>query len=134
MIISLNGSKSENAESAHKDSCLRKILAGYPAFDATMNDQKSKSYATKSPSQSKISLQQDDSITKTFLFGLMRLHKKKSCIPCIPNVCATDFNIYCFLGSAWLKKISQYILTCIQCYSKLWISVLNNHLILFLHS
>lgn len=38
VIISLDCSESEDAKSAYEDSCLREILAGYPALDATMND------------------------------------------------------------------------------------------------
>lgn len=83
MVISLNGGESENTKSAHKDSRLCEILAGYPAFNAPMNDQKAECYAAESPSESKVSLQQDNRIPKTFFLNLMRLREEKSFILCI---------------------------------------------------
>jgi hypothetical protein len=45
VIISLDGGKREDAESANEDGRLREILAGYPTFNVVMNDQKTKSNA-----------------------------------------------------------------------------------------
>lgn len=56
VIISLNGGESKNAESAYEDGRLCEILAGYPTFDAAMNNQKTECYAAECPSESKISL------------------------------------------------------------------------------
>lgn len=83
MIISLNGGESENTKSAHKDGRLCEILAGYSAFDAPMNNQKTECYTAESPSESKISLQQDNCIPETFFLNLMRLRKEKLFISCI---------------------------------------------------
>lgn len=78
MIISLNRGKREDAESANEDGRLREILSGYPALDAAMNDQKTECHAADGPSQSKVSLQQNDRIAETFLFDLMCLHTRES--------------------------------------------------------
>lgn len=73
VVISMDRSQRQYANSTNEYRRLHQILPRYPTLDVLPYHQKTERHAANRPAQSQIRLQQDHHVSQSFLFDLVRL-------------------------------------------------------------